>query len=66
MKSEFANKHGIKNTTPIKATRPKLKSALLPTTEPRPAVKDVEHSVKANDEKSLISVLRSKLRDSAK
>jgi len=66
VKSDFANKHGIKNPSPIKPTRPKLKSALLPTTPPRPSARDEVHSVKANDEKSLLSLLRPKIRDSEK
>jgi len=66
VKSDFANKHGIKNPPKVKATRPKLKSALLPTTAPRPKIRDEEHSVKANDEKSLLSILRPKNQESSK
>jgi len=58
IKSDFANKHGIKNDLPIKASRPKLNSALL---RPKPAAAtENQHSVKADDGTSLLSILRPK------
>jgi len=57
IKSDFANKHGIKNDPPIKTTRPKLKSALL---RPKPTAVSDNNSVKANDGTSLLSILRRK------
>ena len=61
LKSDFANEHGIKNTPPVKASRPKLKSALLrPTPASLPTVTENQHSVKADDGTSLLSILRPK------